>query len=359
MFTYKANADDTAQERRQQAMLDRLAMLHESRVQESSNRRAASAPDPKESVDSFDRQFTEHRERVEKGLVVAREKKSRGIADSNPAAVQDELHTLMLEIGEMEQLVASSTYYLPAYTVRASQATTGRLKDEVGLALSELAPRKKFSFSNRPVKHNGNALKLADPLKAGALTSSPVSSRSDVRSVPGIRNLCDQVIVKSAEQLGEGEFVITDLRSCRVELLGKFRALFIHRVKDCQIFAGPVSGSVMVEEVESSTLMLASHQIRIHSTKNTDFYLRVRSRPIVEHTRDVRFAPYAFHYEGIEKQLEACNLREETGLWESVDDFRWLRSVQSPNWSVLPQSERVPMVIAASSVTSAEEDKIN
>lgn len=33
----------------------------------------------------------------------------------------------------------------------------------------------------------------------------------------------------------------------------------------------------------------------------------------------------------------------ESGLWESVDDFRWLRAVQSPNWSVLPSDQRISM----------------
>jgi hypothetical protein len=33
----------------------------------------------------------------------------------------------------------------------------------------------------------------------------------------------------------------------------------------------------------------------------------------------------------------------ESDLWESVDDFRWLRAVQSPNWSVLPSDQRISM----------------
>ncbi|CAM6025899.1 unnamed protein product [Sphagnum balticum] len=89
--------------------------------------------------------------------------------------------------------------------------------------------------------------------------------------------------------------------------------------------------------------MLASHQIRIHSTTTTDFYLWVPSRPIVEYTKGVHFAPYTFHYSSIEKDLQAANLMEETGLWESVDDFRWLQAVQSPNWNVLPSDQRISM----------------
>lgn len=31
-------------------------------------------------------------------------------------------------------------------------------------------------------------------------------------------------------------------------------------------------------------------------------------------------------------------------MWANVDDFRWLRAVPSPNWSVLPEDDRLPLV---------------
>ncbi|KAL2531406.1 Tubulin-folding cofactor C [Abeliophyllum distichum] len=103
-------------------------------------------------------------------------------------------------------------------------------------------------------------------------------------------------------------------------------------------------GSVLIEGAEGCLFILASHQIRIHNAKNCDFYLRVRSRPIIEDCNGVRFAPYCLSYEGIEKDLEEANLAEETGNWANVDDFRWLRAVQSPNWLVLPDNERIQTV---------------
>lgn len=92
--------------------------------------------------------------------------------------------------------------------------------------------------------------------------------------------------------------------------------------------------------------MLASHQIRIHRAKKSDFYLRVRSRPIIEDSNGVRFAPYCLGYGGIEEDLKTAGLEEEEteSSWANVDDFLWLRAVQSPNWSVLPQEERLSSV---------------
>ncbi|KAG9450933.1 hypothetical protein H6P81_010898 [Aristolochia fimbriata] len=48
---------------------------------------------------------------------------------------------------------------------------------------------------------------------------------------------------------------------------------------------------------------------------NTNIYLRVRSRPIIEDSCGVRFAPYNLIYDGLEKDLKDSRLEEETGSW--------------------------------------------
>lgn len=141
-----------------------------------------------------------------------------------------------------------------------------------------------------------------------------------------------------------GEFTLSDLESCEVRLIGCCNAVFVNRLKNCKVYMGPVIGSILIEEVEGCVFVLASHQIRIHLAKSCDFYLRVRSRPIIEDSNVVRFAPYCLDYEGIEMDLEKAGLSEETGNWGNVDDFKWLRAVQSPNWCVLPENERVGKV---------------
>lgn len=129
-----------------------------------------------------------------------------------------------------------------------------------------------------------------------------------------------------------------------MRLIGCCNAVFMNRLKDCKVYLGPVIGSILIEEVEGCVFVLASHQIRIHLAKRSDFYLRLRSRPIIEDSNVVRFAPYCLDYEGIEMDLEKAGLSEETGNWGNVDDFKWLRAVQSPNWCVLPGNERVGKV---------------
>ena len=85
---------------------------------------------------------------------------------------------------------------------------------------------------------------------------------------------------------------------------------------------------------EGCTFMLASHQVRIHAARHCDFYLRLRSNPIIEDCSRLGFAPCPADLPLDPEQMAAAGLAEDTGLWAEVQDFLWLRSTPSPNWSV-------------------------
>lgn len=73
----------------------------------------------------------------------------------------------------------------------------------------------------------------------------------------------------------------------------------------------------------------------MHDAKNVDVYLLCSSRPIIEDCNGIRFAPLG--KEGLGDTWEGV----ERNMWDQVDDFKWLKSEHSPNWSVLPEEERV------------------
>ncbi|KAM1818630.1 hypothetical protein ACFX11_000406 [Malus domestica] len=128
------------------------------------------------------------------------------------------------------------------------------------------------------------------------------------------------------------------------EANGLRESTFCSQIKELQGLYWPVIGSVSVDGVERCVFVMASHQIRIHNAKTSDFYLRVKSRPIIKDSCGVRFAPYYLTYKGIEKELREASLDEETEKWSNVDDFLWLRAIQSPNWFVLPENERLGLI---------------
>ncbi|ONK75558.1 uncharacterized protein A4U43_C03F18150 [Asparagus officinalis] len=320
------------------AMLDRLANLHQTR----SSTRNQSKPEPG-SLSSFLSLFSSTKLSIESDLTRLLSSDSK----PDPAVAKPDLDKISTSISDLERVLAQNSYFLPSYELRSSLKSISDLKGALEKASSELIPRKKFSFKNK------SALRK-DP--AELFKQSEEKPQSDanlptkeIKSSPGIRSKKGAVLVKNFRVLdeGNGEFTLSDLDSCEVYIKGRIRALFINRLTNCRVFCGPVLGSILIEEVRGCLFVLASHQIRIHQAKETDFYLRVRSRPIIEDCGGVRFGPYRFSYEGVDDELRESRLDEETGNWGNVDDFKWLRAVQSPNWCLIPEEEWVDTVNAS------------
>lgn len=258
-----------------------------------------------------------------------------------------DLDQMAASISSLEQLLAQNSYHLPSYELRSCLKSISDLRSALDTASSGLLPRKKFSFRNKAAKKDEEPKNVDASLEVSIKPSeNDKRSNISVRDGPGFRNKRDETLVKDFRlcDIGQGDFTLSDLENCRVYLKGRVRALFFNRIRNCQVFTGPILGSVLIEDVSDSLFMLASHQIRIHQAKATDFYLRVRSRPIIEDSNGVRFAPYRLIYEGIEEELKESALEEETGNWAHVDDFKWLRAIQSPNWGLIPEEERLEIV---------------
>ncbi|XP_030520672.1 tubulin-folding cofactor C [Rhodamnia argentea] len=329
-------ADVSALGKKHLAMLERLSNRHQSRPDKSGSPPPAASF---ESTSSFLSLFNESRMSIESRLAQCR------LADRS--LLQLNFDEISASIANLEKLVAESSYYLPPYEVRSSLKTISDLKQALDNLSSELIPKKKFSFKNKPARKEPTApsSKGAEADGHGSRPAAKAGSLAvAVPDSPGFRNRANEVLAKDVRGLEVGEFTLSDLESCEVRLIGCTRALFVHRLRNCRVYAGPVTGSVLIEEAEDCVFLLASHQIRIHNAKASDFYLRVRSRPIIEDCTGARFAPYRLNYRGIEQDLEDAALGEETGNWSKVDDFKWLRAAQSPNWSVLPENERIGTV---------------
>jgi len=342
------------QEKKHAAMLKHLADLNNARLQQSQSRKFETLSAPVfESVDLFLKGFSETKQKIQKRLDEFHEETS----PQEKTLLKSGLETLALDINGLEKLLAVNSYFLPSYEVRSAQNAIAELKERLDNLNSQLLPKKKFTFKNKVTKTNPETTQKPESAVSKKNDNHTVTqSGKDNYCAPGFRNKEGMVLVKDLDASKDGDFALSDLVSCRIYIRGRLRALFIHRLKGCQVFVGPVMGSVLIESVENCVFMLASHQIRIHQTTNTDFYLRVRSRPIVEYTTRVKFAPYALFYRGIEEDLQQSDLKDETGMWSNVDDFRWLRAVQSPNWSVLPEDDRLPLVDISD--LKAEEDAV-
>ena len=74
------------------------------------------------------------------------------------------------------------------------------------------------------------------------------------------------------------------------------------------------------------------------------------SRPIIEKCENLAFSPYGVEYDGFAAQLidAALDKPARPDMWKCVDDFGWHRVQKSPNWSVLPKSNRIGIALNVS-----------
>ncbi|EXB29460.1 Tubulin-specific chaperone C [Morus notabilis] len=337
------NHSEESRQRKHAALLERLANRHQTRLENSLTRRSAdsdsSSSSPSfESTSSFLSRFADSKRSIESRIA-----QCRLTPTSESTQLKSNLDSISASISDLEKLVAENSYFLPSYEVRSLLKAISDLKQSLESLSSELVPKKKFIFKNKAAKKEKapifDSMKEKEPE-----TDKPAKVGFTVPESPGFRNKTGEVLVREFKGSEIGEFTISDLDSCEVRLIGCVRALFAHRLRNCRIFGGPVSASILIEGAEDCVFVIASHQIRIHHVKASDFYLRVRSRPIIEDTTNVRFAPYCLSYEGIDEDLKSAGLNEETGNWAHVDDFGWLRAVQSPNWSILPENDRIGLI---------------
>ncbi|KAK9714439.1 hypothetical protein RND81_06G094500 [Saponaria officinalis] len=324
--------NDAAIQKKHQAMIERLSNRHQTRVRDKESDSSPSF----ESTDSFLARFDDLKQTITSEL---------GRIEQTPESfTKTDLDSVSASISDLEKLLAENSYHLPSYEVRASLKSISDLKEFLENVSSKLVPRKKFSFKSKAAKQRQIVSCVPEQVEVEKPNVVPSKDICRVLDTPGFRNREGGILVEDFKGNEMGEFTLSDLSSCEVRLMGRSRAIYIHRLRNCKIYAGPTLGSVLIEDVEGCVLVLASHQIRIHNARGSYFYLRVRSRPIIEDSNGVRFAPYCLQYEGLEDDLKESRLEEETGNWANVDDFKWLRALQSPNWSILPEAERITPV---------------
>ena len=111
-----------------------------------------------------------------------------------------------------------------------------------------------------------------------------------------------------------------------------FKSFYIKNISNCSIFIGSVSGGCHINNIEDSNIYVACHQLRIHSTKNTKFYVLINSNPIIEKSNNIIFHPLKISYSLFSKNITDANINVNNNMWNQVQDFQWLKKEKSPNF---------------------------
>jgi len=158
----------------------------------------------------------------------------------------------------------------------------------------------------------------------------------------GFHNRTDEVLTLATADLSGKRVMLAALTRCTVHLHGVMTALHADGLAGCRVSCGTVAGATFISDCTDSQFSVACHQLRVHRTRDTSFYLHVTSRAIIEDCTGITTAPYVMQYEGLGAQLDAAGLDPERNSWDQLDDFNWLASNEpSPNWSVLDIDRRI------------------
>ena len=105
------------------------------------------------------------------------------------------------------------------------------------------------------------------------------------------------IVLPSSASTATSSGVLSQLRHCVVDTTDStshgspFAGLTLKNVKNSLLVCGQVSGPIHVTGLEDTVLVVSCRQFRMHESKNCAVYLLCTSRPIIEHSHGIKFAP--------------------------------------------------------------------
>ncbi|KAG8176593.1 hypothetical protein JTE90_026842 [Oedothorax gibbosus] len=309
-------------------VVDKLVQRSEARVAEMGRKKCEkdTRTSVYEQTDYFNGTFSQQKQQIEAKILNA-----RNIDKGQLTSYFDEI---VRDLQELQKFLSDSTLFLPTYDIKKGQESLKALQDDIQAAQSDLIPKKKFAFKNKKKVQNG-----VKP--AMEKVSSLVEPFSDVKICKcGFKDMVGENLVKFRDEIEKQDLGLHHLVDCTVKLYGAPSTIFISGLRNCRIFAGPVSTSVFVENCKDCTFVFACQQLRIHGTDKSNFYLHITSRAIIEDSKELCFAPYNWTYEGQDEDFVVSGIDKENNNWDSIDDFNWLViGTPSPNWSFLDKGK--------------------
>ncbi len=239
---------------------------------------------------------------------------------------------------QLQKYFTENSSSIPLYEVRKAQEHLAKLNKASQDKRDELFPKKKFGFKS---KQNMTSLQNAIETTAAEVAAAPVAPKHSetngvsVECTVTLRNLSgEKNFVKREAEINGQDVALIDVKDSIIQIFGNPSVVHMSNIESSIILIGPITGPAFLNHIRNSKIVISSHQLRIHETHDTDFYIHVGSRAIIENCKNVIFAPYAWSYPNLTPFADIN--------WTSVDDFNWLsQGEKSPNWSLLDEAKRL------------------
>ena len=239
--------------------------------------------------------------------------------------------------------------FLPGYDKLQYSKNYDEELEKVNKLRNKLFPKKKFAFSKANKKQNENIKekekekeKKEQELekKADELIKKEMEETAETDLVIKDLNDCNKKYTKD-EIKGKNNILMENINKCDIYLLYDFKACYINNCSKCNIYLGSISGGTHITNCTESKIYLMTHQLRIHQTTKTHFYVLINSNPIIEHSKENVFHPLKIKYDEYENNLKISGINENNNKWDQVQDFQWLKKDKSPNFDTDDTNEKI------------------
>ncbi|XP_034050090.1 tubulin-specific chaperone C [Thalassophryne amazonica] len=330
------NENGHSRERGAVGLKQRIHRRHQALTEAAERRREArdGRSVPEEQSDYFSNAFNHERAQIEELL-----RRCYGAERTSAFEILDQAK---LRTEQLQKFLKDSSGFLKNYELQQAQDAFRKLQSSLEETREEVLPKKKFAFKARSKTSEPTPQQTpgSDEAAADDVGGTQVDGAVTVEQC-GFSNMENAFLTKTAEEIQKQDVLLTHLTNCRVRLKGCPSTLHLKDIDGCEILCGPVSSSVFVDRCQNSMLALACQQLRTHNTTDTQVYLHVTSRAIIENCRGVGFAPFSWSYPTLEEDFRLSSLDRGRNNWNTVDDFNWLAvGTPSPNWSVIPEEDR-------------------
>ena len=327
-MSIKSEESDKSIDSKRATVTDRLQKRDEERLADLQKRKEVkdSTTASNETLDFFLSKFEVSKNEVD-SLLDQSDSVEKAMMSSHFDDIQREYEAL-------QRFVTDNTLYLPAYEITKAQDSVVKLKNTIAEKREQLMPKKKFAFSLKKKASEKDAkVEVKKEEKKKLNVAHTECSFVDLNR----QNLC-----KVGSALQGKDVALARLNDCTVRLKGSPGTLVMDNLTNCTVFCGPVAGSIFIDGCKDCSFILACQQLRIHTTTDSQFYIHVTSKAIIEDCTRVDFAPYNWKYDDLDNHYEVSGLSRSINNWDDVDDFNWLASdKRSPHWNVLAEDKRV------------------
>ena len=259
--------------------------------------------------------------------------------EKNDQEKKEELENITSKIKLYREQFYNVMEFLPGYDKLQYSKNYDEELEKVNNLKNKLFPKKKFAFSKANKKQNEN-LKEKKEIENKEPVKEIKESETETDLI--IKDLNNYTKKYEKEEIkGKNNILIENINNCNIYLLHDFKACYINNCVSCNIYLGCICGGTHITNCINSKIYLISHQLRIHQTTNSNFYVLTNSNPIIEHSKDNIFHPLKIKYDGFENNLKISGIDINKNNWDQVQDFQWLKKDKSPNFQTDETNELI------------------